>query len=198
MKPSPQFHHNKEHKYFQVPLIASIILSVYFLAVVSSYYHELVAPTEIIKMKEKAAISPVVVFSDENNEAKITAEEDTVLVALESVTPPPPRHPLPDEVIMITETNSTNPFLTDVFQQKKSEDQELNEAMEIDKTKSKEINLKANFTPFKKSKIGDKTPAKMKIFLPGTGGDESDFDFSFNQNDSSLCAETHQGVEENW
>ena len=104
---------------------------------------------------------------------------------------------------MITETNSTNPFLTDVFKQKKSEDQELNEAMEIDQTKSKEpnnkeFNLKANFTPFKKSKIGDKTPAKMKIFLPGTGGDESDFDFSFNQNDSSLCAETHEGVEENW
>ena len=200
-----KIYHNLIYMYFQVPLVASIILSVYFLAVVSSYYHELVAPSEIIKMKEKAAVSPVVVFSDKNSEAKIGAEEDTVLVALESVTPPPPRHPLPDEVIMITETSSTNPFLTDVFQQKKTEDQETNKTMEAGKTQpklaiNKEINLKANFTPFKKSKIGEKTPAKMNIFLPGTGGDgdESDFDFSFNQFDSSLCAETHQGVEENW
>ena len=155
-------------------------------------------------MKEKAAISPVVAFSDKNNDAKITAEEDTVLVALESDTPPPPRHPLPDEVIMINENCGTNPFLTDVFQQKKTKDQEINIATNIDENqsqqpKSKEINLKANFTPFKKSKTGDKTPAKMKVFLPGTGGDDSDFDFSFNDPDfdSSLCAETHPGVEEN-
>ena len=158
-------------------------------------------------MKEKAAINPVVAFSDKNNEAKITSAEegeDTVLVALESDTPLPPRHPLPDEVIMINETNSTNPFLTDVFQQKKTEDQATKRIMESDKVQSdpannKTINLKANFTPFKKSKIGDKTPAKMKVFLPGTGGDESDFDFSFNDPDfdSSLCAETHEGAEEN-
>ena len=176
---------------FQVPLAASIILSVYFLAVVSSYYHELVAPGEIIKMKEKATVSPVVVFSDKDIGVKITAEEETVLVALESDSPPPPRHPLPDEVIVI------NPFLTDVFE-KKNGNQELDKPAENDK-KIKEINLKANFTPFKKSKTGDKTPAKMKVFLPGTGGDESDFDFSFNDPDfdSSLCAEAHEGVEEN-
>ena len=151
----------------------------------------------------------MVAFSDKNNEAKITTAEegeDTVLVALESDTPLPPRHPLPEEVIMINERNSssTNPFLTDVFQQKKTEDQANNELTESDKihlkqANNKEINLKANFTPFKKSKIGDKTPAKMKVFLPGTAGDESDFDFSFNDPDfdSSLCAETHEGVEEN-
>merc|ERR1711997_796224 len=84
---------------FRVPLAASIILSVYFLAVVSSYYHELVAPGEIIKMKEKAAVSPVVVFSDKDLGVKITAEEETVLVALESDSPPPPHQPLPDRCL---------------------------------------------------------------------------------------------------
>ena len=188
----------------QVPLVASAALSIYFVAVVSSYYHELVAPEEMLKLKEKAAVATFT-DNDATTAVQILGEEETVLVALDHEdTPPPPRHPCPEEVISIDDTNKikTNPFLTDVFQNEKSTEKVVNETNTkpiLKETNSHQINLKSNFTPFKKgSKIGDKTPAKMKIFLPGTGGDESDFDFSFNDPDfdSSLCAESHPGVEE--
>ena len=178
---------------FRVPLVAASILSVYFVAVVSSYYHELKAPEELKKLKEKSVVLNITEKDD--CEVKIT-EEETVLVTLdqeESLSLP--SLPRPDEVIPIqvsstttTTTNYANPFTADVFQD--------------EKPKAAEVNMKlgTNFTPFKKStKLGDKTPAKMKVFLPGTGagGDESDFDFSFNDPDfdSSLCAENHDNVD---
>ena len=141
---------------------------------------------------------------NEEEGATVEAEEETVLVALEQDNPPP-RHPCPDEVITITEVplesskmNTNNPFLSDVFASDKDKSDRPNTIGNSKQVSGKpEINLKANFTPFKKSsKVGDKTPAKMKVFLPGSGGDESDFDFSFTDPDfdSSLCAETHEGV----
>ena len=173
--------------------MAASILSVYFVAVVSSYYHELKAPAELQKLKEKSVVLSITEKDD--CEVKIT-EEETVLVTLdqeESLSLP--ALPRPDEVIPIkvsssttttTSNNYANPFTEDVFQD--------------EKPKAAEVNMKvgANFTPFKKSKkLGDKTPAKMKVFLPGTGEDESDFDFSFNDPDfdSSLCAENHDNVD---
>ena len=175
--------------------MAAALLSVYFLAVVASYYHELVAPAEMQKFKEQAA---VVTFTDKNTTGGVVIEEQTVLVALEHEdTPPAPRHPCPDEVIIIGDSNkpNTNPFLDDFIIHNKQEKREHTENYEKKVTKEhSEINLKANFTPFKKTnKLGDKTPAKMKIFLPGTEGEESDFDFSFNDPDfdSSLVAESH-------
>lgn len=175
---------------FRVPLVAASILSVYFVAVVSSYYHELKAPGELKKLKEKSVV--VNITEKEDDEVKIT-EEETVLVTLDQEeTLSLPSLPRPDEVIPIqvsstsSSNNYANPFTTDVFHD--------------EKPKAAEPNMKvgANFTPFKKStKLGDKTPAKMKVFLPGTGGDESDFDFSFNDPDfdSSLCAENHDNVD---
>ena len=91
--------------------MAAALLSVYFLAVVASYYHELVAPAEMQKFKEQAA---VVTFTDKNTTGGVVIEEQTVLVALEHEdTPPAPRHPCPDEVIIIGDSNKpkTNPFL---------------------------------------------------------------------------------------
>lgn len=182
-----------------------MVLSIYFLAVVSSYYHELAAPAQLSKLKEKAAVAPVVAAGDKEAAAGAEAEEETVLVALEQEDSPPPRHPCPDEVITITEVplesskmNTNNPFLSDVFASDKEKSDRPNDIGNSKQVRGQpEINLKANFTPFKKSsKVGDKTPAKMKVFLPGSGGDESDFDFSFTDPDfdSSLCAETHEGV----
>ena len=184
-------------------MVASAALSIYFVAVVSSYYHELVAPEEMLKLKEKAAVAT---FTDKDASVAVQmmGEEETVLVALDHEdTPPPPRHPCPDEVISIEDSKKikTNPFLTDVFENGKSESNKVNETNTkpiLKESNAPQISLKSNFTPFKKgSKIGDKTPAKMRVFLPGTGGDESDFDFSFNDPDfdSSLCAESHPGVE---
>ena len=177
---------------FRVPLVAASILSVYFVAVVSSYYHELKAPEELKKLKEKSVVLSIT--EKEDCEVKIT-EEETVLVRLdqEEETLSLPSLPRPDEVIPIqisstsaSNSNYANPFTADVFQD--------------EKPKAADVNMKvgADFTPFKKSsKLGDKTPAKMKVFLPGTGGEESDFDFSFNDPDfdSSLCAENHDNVD---
>jgi len=176
---------------FRVPLVAASILSVYFVAVVSSYYHELKAPEELKKLKEKSVVLSITEKDD--CEVKIT-EEETVLVTLDQEeTLSLPSLPRPDEVIPIkvssasnSNSNYANPFTADVFQD--------------EKPKAADVNMKvgANFTPFKKStKLGEKTPAKMKVFLPGTGGDESDFDFSFNDPDfdSSLCAENHDNVD---
>merc|ERR1711997_44997 len=157
---------------FRVPLVAASVLSVYFVAVVSSYYHELKAPA---KLKEKSVVLNIT--EKEDGELKIT-EEETVLVTLDQEeTLSLPSLPRPDEVIPIQVSSTTtsssnnyaNPFTADVFQDEKPKAAELN------------MKVGADFTPFKKStKLGDKTPAKMKVFLPGTGGDESDFDFSFN------------------
>ena len=174
---------------FRVPLVAASILSVYFVAVVSSYYHELKAPEELKKLKEKSVVLSIT--EKEDCEVKIT-EEETVLVTLDQEeTLSLPSLPRPDEVIPIqvsstSNSNYANPFTADVFQD--------------EKPKAADVNMKvgADFTPFKKStKLGDKTPAKMNVFLPGTGGDESDFDFSFNDPDfdSSLCAENHDNVD---
>ena len=168
------------------------VLTVYFMAVVSSFYHELVAPEEIMKQKEKAAVT----FHDKDATVGIQIEEQTVLVSLDpeqdnTHSATLPTHPCPDEVISLP---TTNPFVNDIFSE--------GSKPEVNTTKAKpsaEINLKANFTPFKKnSKVDGKTPAKMKVFLPGAGGDESDFDFSFTDPDfdSSLCADSHPGVEE--
>ena len=168
--------------------MASSILSVYFVAVVSSYYHELKAPEELKKLKEKSVVLSIT--EEDDCQVKIT-EEETVLVTLDQEDSLSlPGLPRPDEVIPIqgsTHTNkSTNPFKTDVFQD------------EVVKGQDIDVKVHADFTPFKKNtKLGDKTPAKMKVFLPGTGGDDSDFDFSFNDPDfdSSLCADTHDNVE---
>jgi len=107
------------------------------------------------------------------------------------------KHPCPDEVIPIDvpqRSNKNNPFTSDVFTTDETKEMSAGQS-----TKNlKDMNVKANFTPFKKShKIDEKTPAKMRIFLPGSGGDESDFDFSFNDPDfdSSLCAESHPEVD---
>ena len=56
-----------------------MILTIYFLAVVSSFYHELVAPADLIKQKEKAAVT----FHDKDATVGIQIEEQTVLVSLE-------------------------------------------------------------------------------------------------------------------
>ena len=182
----------------QAPLVAVIILTVYFMAVVSSFYHELVAPEEIIKHKEKAAVT----FHDKDASVGIQIEEETVLVSLDQDqdnSPPAslPTHPCPEEVISLP---ATNPFVSDIFSEDSSSKQQENTQEKTTKTKpNAEINLRANFTPFKKnSKVEGKTPAKMKVFLPGAGGDESDFDFSFTDPDfdSSLCADSHPGVED--
>lgn len=171
-----------------------MILTVYFMAVVSSFYHELSAPEDIIKQKEKAAVT----FHDKDDTVGIQIEEQTVLVSLEHDPTPTtslPSHPCPDEVISLP---ATNPFVSDIFSEGSKQNE--NTQQKTVKTKpSTDINLKANFTPFKKnSKVDGKTPAKMKVFLPGAGGDESDFDFSFTDPDfdSSLCAESHPGVED--
>jgi len=178
---------------FKAPLVASMILSIYFIAVVSSFYHELVAPAEIQKHKEQAAVKMII---DKNATVEELGEEETVLVSLEhgdSLL----KHPCPDEVIPIdtVRSNKNNPFTSNVFTT--DETNEMS-AFQITKNAPKDMNVKANFTPFKKShKHDDKTPAKMRIFLPGSGGDESDFDFSFNDPDfdSSLCAQSHPEVE---
>ena len=172
----------------QVPLVAASLLSVYFIAVVSSFYHELKAPEELKKQKDKSVVLNIT--EREDCQVRIS-EEETVLVTLEQEeTLSLPALPRPEEVIPIQpsaqSSKSTNPFSTDVFQDEKI------------KTKDKDLKVHADFTPFKKSsKLGEKTPAKMKVFLPGTGGDDSDFDFSFNDPDfdSSLCAEGHDNAE---
>ena len=171
--------------------MAASLLSVYFVAVVSSFYHELKAPEELKKQKEKSVVLNIT-EREEDCQVRIS-EEETVLVTLEQEeTLSLPALPRPEEVIPIqssTQTNnkSTNPFTTDVFKDEKV------------KLKDNDVKVHADFTPFKKnSKLGDKTPAKMKVFLPGAGGeDDSDFDFSFNDPDfdSSLCAESHDNVE---
>ena len=181
-----------------------MILTIYFMAVVSSFYHELVAPSELVRQKEKAAVT----FSDKDASVGIQIEEETVLVSLETdqdTIPTPaaslPAHPHPDEVITLP---TTNPFANDIFENELKVEADAEERLQEKPAKSKsggvaEISLKANFTPFKtETKVDGKTPAKMKVFLPGAGGDESDFDFSFTDPDfdSSLCVENHPGVED--
>ena len=185
-----------------------MILSLYFLVVVSSFYHELVAPADLIKQKEKAAVS--FITEKEGGSVSVNIEEQTVLVNLEQdPSPALPRHPCPEEVITLPAQPHpepavpTNPFATDAFNNdsNKQINSEVSnhDDVKMTKPKSQDMNLKANFTPFKKSRT-EKTPAKMNVFLPGGGNnqeDESDFDFSFNDPDfdSSLCADTHHGVE---
>merc|ERR1711953_1587899 len=74
---------------FRVPLVAASVLSVYFVAVVSSYYHELKAPAELKKLKEKSVV--VSITEKEDCEVKISEEETLSLPSL----------PRPDEVIPI-------------------------------------------------------------------------------------------------
>ena len=51
-----------------------MILSIYFIAVVSSFYHELVAPAEIQKHKEQAAVKMII---DKNATVEELGEEES-------------------------------------------------------------------------------------------------------------------------
>jgi len=172
---------------FKAVVVGIMIFSVYFSAVVASFYHELVALNNMNVKEEEADCgvgTPMV-------SGQVTNREETVLVTLEQEEEsPPPALPSPEEVINVRKLvtlPTTNPFFSDVFKVK-------------DKQQSSEsscgFDIQTDFTPFKKESGPIQTPAKMKVFLPG-GGDESDFDFSFNDPDfdSSLCATRHPETE---
>jgi len=172
-------------------LVGVIIFSVYFCAVVSSFYHELVATTARLN-KEKEEEKEDCGVGTPRQGGQLIDREETVLVNLEQEEEsPPPRLPCPDEVINVKKVvtlASNNPFLSDVFKVKQKQ--------QSSNSSSNQFEIQSDFTPFKKDPSENKTPAKMRVFLPG-GGDESDFDFSFNDPDfdSSLCAVKHPDTE---
>jgi len=170
---------------FKAVIIGVVIFSVYFSAVVASFYHELVAIKDLVTKQGDEVDCGV---GTPRVDGQITNKEETVLVNLEQEYETPPKLPSPEEVINLKKmvaVPTTNPFLSDVFKVKeKQQSSESSNAFEIP----------SDFSPFKKEERS--TPAKMRVFLPG-GGDESDFDFSFNDPDfdSSLCATRHPETE---
>jgi len=185
----------------QPVIVGALIFSGYFIFVVSSFYHELqwqavvgekAGPGEAGEPVMDGGVGTPMVAGVH----LVSTTEETVLVNLEQEEEEEtgPRLPRPDEVIPVVKLESTNPFLSDVFQ--------INEKKEKGKQQPVSAgNIKANFTPFKKSKKEgvEKTPGKMTVFLPGgpETGEDSDFDFSFTDPDfnSSLCADKHQETE---
>lgn len=186
---------------FKAVIVGVVIFSVYFCAVVASFYHELVALRDLAVKEVGEEEEDDCGVGTPRAEGQVASREETVLVTLEQEEDmPSPGLPSPDEVInvkqmvTVSSTNplvtmsSTNPFLSDVFKVKKQQSSE---------SASDPFDIQSDFTPFKKSQGGPtQTPAKMRVFLPG-GGDESDFDFSFNDPDfdSSLCATRHPETE---
>jgi len=173
----------EEIDHLKAVAVGIVIFSVYFCAVVASFYHELIAVNSMTAKEEEVDCgvgTPMV-------SGQVTNREETVLVTLEQEEEsPPPTLPSPEEVINVRKLvtlPTTNPFFSDVFKVK--EKQQSSES-------SSGFDIQTDFTPFKKESGPTKTPAKMRVFLPG-GGDESDFDFSFNDPDfdSSLCATSH-------
>ena len=170
-----------------------VIFSVYFCAVVASFYHELVALRDLAVKEVGEEEEEDCGVGTPRAGGQVASREETVLVTLEQEDDmPSPGLPSPDEVINVKQVvtmSSTNPFLSDVFKVKKQQSSE---------SASDAFDIQSDFTPFKKSQGGGstQTPAKMRVFLPG-GGDESDFDFSFNDPDfdSSLCATKHPETE---
>ena len=176
--------HVSVHLNFQAVIIGVLILSIYFCAVVLSFYHELKASVDLknANVEDTGVGSPII-------GGIISSKEETVLVTLENEEESTsPKLPNPDEIISLANITNTNPFISDVFKVKQKQQSSVSD--------TKSIEIQSDFTPFKKSNIDSKTPAKIKVFLPG-GGDESDFDFSFNDPDfdSSLCAQSHPEVE---
>jgi len=182
----------KELEQFRAVIVGVLIFSVYFCAVVASFYHELVAiknmaAKEVDEEEDCGVGTP-------RAAGQVANREETVLVTLEQEEDTPsPKLPSPDEVINVKQLvtmSSTNPFLSDVFKVKQKQQSSESSAGAFD--------IQSDFTPFKKSQEAGatQTPAKMRVFLPG-GGDESDFDFSFNDPDfdSSLCATSHPETE---
>jgi len=176
---------------FKAVIVGVVIFSIYFCAVVASYYHELMALNNLA-VKEMADEEDCGVGTPRVG-GQLANREETVLVNLEQEEDTPsPKLPCPEEVINVKKLvslPSTNPFLSDVFKVKQKQ-QSSDGASGFD--------IQSDFTPFKKTQEGGstQTPAKMRVFLPG-GGDESDFDFSFNDPDfdSSLCATRHPDTE---
>ena len=168
---------------YQSVYVAALLLSTYFCAVVVTHIHELRAQQVTEKPQLEDPEAPAA--------ASLLEGEETVLVELGS-----PGLPQPEEVISVEQLKvaATNPFLEDVFKVKamqKAAKQTLS---------ATSMEIRSDFTPFKKLEEvsgggGEDAeadlPAKLRIFLPHTGdGEESDFDFSFNDPafDSSLIA----------
>ena len=168
---------------YQSVYVAALLLSAYFCAVVVTHIHELRAQQVTEKPQLEDPEAPAA--------ASLLEGEETVLVELGS-----PGLPQPEEVISVDQVKvtATNPFLEDVFKVKamqKAAKQTLS---------ATSMEIRSDFTPFKKleevSGAGGEDaeadlPAKLRIFLPLTAdGEESDFDFSFNDPafDSSLIA----------
>jgi len=181
----------EELEQFKAVIVGVAIFSVYFCAVVASFYHQLVANRDrLAKEKENDDVDCGV--GTPRAGGQLINREETVLVTLEQEEEEDilaPSLPSPDEVIhvsQVTSLSTNNPFLSDVFKVKQKQ--------QSSESSSNQFEIQSDFTPFKKSPAGGSTatPAKMKVFLPG-GGDESDFDFSFNDPDfdSSLCATKH-------
>jgi len=173
---------------FKAVSVGVVIFSVYFCAVVSSFYHELVATRERAAKEKEMDIG----VGTHSPGGQLPDREETVLVNLDQEYSPPPALPSPEEVIRIkpvVNLTSTNPFLSDVFKVKQNK--------QSSDSPSTQFDIQSDFTPFKKLQDDDTidTPAKLKVFLPGAG-DESDFDFSFNDPDfdSSLRAVRHSDI----
>ena len=179
---------------YQAVYVGSLLLSIYFCAVVVTQLHKLRAGLATGGKKK-----PRTIEGGEEEEEKLQQKtedvlvpgEDTLLVELS------PGLPRPEEVINVekeVKLSATNPFLEDVFKVK---------AMQrAAKQATTSMDIRSDFTPFKskeekagKEENEEELPAKLRIFLPTTGNDaeESDFDFSFNDPvfDSSLVASTH-------
>jgi len=175
---------------FKTVLVGVIIFSVYFCAVVASFYHELVANRNRLAKEDVDEQEDCGVGTPRSG-GQLIDKEETVLVTLEQEDDSPPSGlPCPDEVINVKQVTlaSNNPFLSDVFKVKQKQ--------QSSESSSNQFEIQSDFTPFKKAPSDSETPAKMRVFLPG-GGDESDFDFSFNDPDfdSSLCAVKHPETE---
>lgn len=171
---------------YQSVYIAGCIFSSYFCSVIFTLIHDL--RSKMIKKveEEEGEGTP-------REDTKVT-QEDTVLVELGNSLPQP------EEVISVDHVTikENNPFLEDVFKVKQMQRTAKQSIVSMD--------VKSDFTPFKKNNAtsmvegeeGDSEPlAKLRIFLPqNQEGEESDFDFSFNDPafDSSLCAVTHHGT----
>ena len=182
---------------YQAVYVGSLLLSIYFCAVVVTQLHKLRAGLATGGKKK-----PRTIEGGEEEEEKLQQKtedvlvpgEDTLLVELS------PGLPRPEEVINVekeVKLSATNPFLEDVFKVK---------AMQrAAKQTTTSMDIRSDFTPFKSKEekagreenedVEVELPAKLRIFLPTTGNDaeESDFDFSFNDPvfDSSLVASSH-------
>jgi len=172
-------------KEYKAVIVGTIIYSVYFSAVVTSYYHELILSKKLTENEKNIGEEGVGTPRADG----LLNKEETVLVALEQEETIPMKPPNPDEVINVEQlvpTSPLNPFLSDIFDVKVKQ--------QSSESRASRVELQPDFTPFKRPQTT--TPLKMKVFLPAQGED-SDFDFSFNDPDfdSSLCATKHPDIE---